>query len=450
VAFPVLPLAWDGFSSWRARRKQAAKGGKAKRFLTFADRLVLRTMAVNVVFLGVLFVWFPASVFTALSTRGDWFLDRSHASWTDGARQRLFGIADHLEWLWKLTHDNPFDEDQPTPKPSPSPSGSSGHEPTPSPSPGPKPKPDGGAEPDDTPKPDVPSDERRWPFATELHPAVANMPESVETDVASVGRYIAEQESDPYQRVKALHDYAADRVAYDAPSLAAGRYPPQDANTVFNTKTGVCAGYAKLLVALGKAAGVEVVYVVGRSRDSGGNVDGQGHAWNAVQIDGRWYLIDATWDAGYVNGTVFTRQYTSDYLLTPPEVFGLNHFPDDPDWQLRSTPISRGEFMRQPNVRPMLFAKGFQLVSPDRSQVTVDGELFELALDNTNRKSLMVQWRDKAELDAPGQRCEVTPGARTKGACKLPAGGTYHVSLWVGEEQYGTHWYAGQFEVNRR
>jgi transglutaminase/protease-like cytokinesis protein 3 len=24
------------------------------------------------------------------------------------------------------------------------------------------------------------------------------------------------------------------------------------------------------------------------------------HAWNAVRIDGNWYLLDATWDAGVV------------------------------------------------------------------------------------------------------------------------------------------------------
>jgi transglutaminase-like putative cysteine protease len=81
----------------------------------------------------------------------------------------------------------------------------------------------------------------------------------VETSIDSVAKYIVSKETDPVLRVKALHDYVADRIAYDAESYFAGVYPPQDAETVFRTRKSVCAGYAQLLEALGKAAGVEIV-----------------------------------------------------------------------------------------------------------------------------------------------------------------------------------------------
>jgi hypothetical protein len=456
VAFPVLPVAWDVLGEWRRRRgtTRSDKAGKgaappARRFLTMGDRLILRTMAVNLVFLAILFAWFPKHVFTALSTRGDWFLDGSTASWANGMRQKLFAAADQLEWLWELTHDNPFDDDQPQPKPSPSASGTGRPQPAPTPRPVASSDPDGKEPPPkgDDGKP-AGATARDWPFEPTLHPAVAALPASEETSIQAVGAYLARNERDPRRLVKALHDYAADRIAYDAPNYVAGRYPPQDANTVFTTRVGVCAGYARLLVALGEAAGVEIVYLVGQSRDIGGSVDGQGHAWNAARVEGSWYLIDATWDAGYVEGDKFTKKYTSDYLLTPPEVFGLNHYPEEERWQLRDKPISRGDFMRQPNVRPMLYAKGFKLVDPDRSQVTVDGSEFTLELDNQLGKWLMANWAEKGVTG--GQRCAMQHGPRTSGRCSLPGGGTYHVSLFVGDEQYGTYWYAGQFEVNRR
>jgi hypothetical protein len=44
------------------------------------------------------------------------------------------------------------------------------------------------------------------------------MPRDAETDIAAVARYIKEREPDPKQRVKALHDWVADRIAYDAPA----------------------------------------------------------------------------------------------------------------------------------------------------------------------------------------------------------------------------------------
>jgi transglutaminase-like putative cysteine protease len=442
LAFPVLPLGWDALSGWlRARRakKRAAKKGSLPpppRFLTFGDRLVLRTMAVNLVFVGVLLLWFPDRVFTALATRGDWFLEGTTSEWAQGMRRRLFAAAEKLEWMWKATHDNPFDDkgggDVPPPPPPPSKDDL-------------PPAPSSSARPD-KPPPDAPPP-RQWPFADALHPAIADMPASAEQSIDSVAAYLREREPDPYLLAKALHDYAADRIAYDVPSYRAGNIPPQNAEKIFAEKKGVCAGYAKLLVALGKAAGVELVYVVGQSRDMGGNVDGQGHAWNAVRIERKWYLVDATWDAGYVNGDTFTKQYKSDYLLTPPEIFGLNHYPEESGWQLREAPISRGDFMRQPNVRPSLYAEGFTLLDPLRSQVTVDAA-FDVSLRNERDKWLLVSWSEKGSDQR--ERCEVTQGAVTSGHCNLPASGTYHVTLAVGQEQYGTYWHVGQFEVNRR
>ena len=203
-----------------------------------------------------------------------------------------------------------------------------------------------------------------------LHPAIANMPANVETSIESVAQYIVSKETDPVLRVKALHDYVADRVAYDAESYFAGVYPPQDAETVFRTRKSVCAGYAKLLEALGKAAGVEIVYVTGKSRSQVSELSGQGHAWNGVKVNGQWYLIDPTWDSGYVSREKgFTKNYRTEYLMPPPEVIGITHFPKDPAWQLRSNPINQGEFLRQPMMRPKFFADGLSLISPQRSQV---------------------------------------------------------------------------------
>ena len=48
-----------------------------------------------------------------------------------------------------------------------------------------------------------------------MHPLVRAIPAEAETSYDSVAKYIAEREDDPLQRVKALHDYVADRVAYD-------------------------------------------------------------------------------------------------------------------------------------------------------------------------------------------------------------------------------------------
>ncbi|HET6900774.1 MAG TPA: transglutaminase domain-containing protein, partial [Vicinamibacteria bacterium] len=314
------------------------------------------------------------------------------------------------------------------------------------PAPAPTPAPVGTA-------PDTPETPQRladgtpfWPLPAELHPAVAALPASAEVSIASVARYIAERETDPWMRVKALHDYVADRVSYDVESYRAKNYPPQDAETVFRTRRSVCAGYANLLAAMGSAAGEEIVVVGGDSRNNGRDLTGEGHAWNAARIGGRWTLLDATWDAGSITEDRFVKKYSTEFLFTPPEIQGLSHFPDEERWQLRSPPLSRGEFLRQPLMRPRFYAEGFTLVSPDRPQVTVD-RVFEASLLNPRHRYVMARY-EKRDGGARAD-CEVGQGPSVSVRCALPDAGTYRVVLLSNREEYGTYWGIGEIEALR-
>jgi hypothetical protein len=100
--------------------------------------------------------------------------------------------------------------------------------------------------------------------APTLSPIVTDMPRSAETSIESVATYIRDHESDPYRRVKALHDWVADRIAYvdDGGEMSA--------EAVFNRRSGVCEGYAKLLAALGVFTGDHIAVVIGDAIDEDG------------------------------------------------------------------------------------------------------------------------------------------------------------------------------------
>lgn len=101
-------------------------------------------------------------------------------------------------------------------------------------------------------------------------------------------------------------------------------------------------------------------------------LEGYSHAWNAAKLDGQWQLVDATWD----DPTGASPTLTSTYLFTPAPLFLLNHLPDDPSWQLVPSPLSAGEFVRQPMMSPTEGRYGLALVDPARAQVSVDdGEI---------------------------------------------------------------------------
>ncbi|MBX3226830.1 MAG: hypothetical protein KF837_05935 [Labilithrix sp.] len=420
--FPGLPLAWEGIAALRRSRAKAPK----RRFLTFGDRLILRTLAINGLFLVVLLACFPQRAFLALSTRGDWMLDGHHGPTAESVRRGLLGCAGAVEWLYSAASHNPYrdrdvqrDDVQPTPTPTPAPT----------------------LKPAPTPAPVAPA-------KPTLHPVVAAMPREAETSIEAVGKYIAEREPDPKLRVKALHDWVADRVAYDAAGytahdVPAGSYDPQ---AVFASRVGVCAGYAKLMVLLGKASGDEIHYVVGDARSQSAPLEGEGHAWNAAKIDGAWYLIDATWDAGPVSEGKFEKQYSTEYLFTPPEQFIVSHFPDDAKWQLLEEPLSRAEFFRRPVVAPALFSYGLAFRSPDQSQVTVRDGAIDVLLDNPRGAFLLADVQPKQGGERT--KCEVSPPAAVR--CALPADGSYDLRVYANAQRYGTYEYVGAIQVNAR
>jgi hypothetical protein len=285
-------------------------------------------------------------------------------------------------------------------------------------------------------------DDSHWPLAPSPHPLAIDIPVEHAGSIQSVGAYIASQEPDPFLRVKALHDYVTTRVAYDVASLEDGHRAPQDADTVFQTHLGVCAGYANLLVALGKVADVEIVYLTGQSRDQTGEISGSYHAWNAARIEGAWYLIDATWNAGSVGTDGFTARYRTDYLFTPPAVFRLGHLPEHDAWQLAPV-MSRGEYTRQPMLRPSFFAARLALLSPDRSQITVARQArFQIA--NPGGQHMLVSY----EQDGRKHRCTVSGERTIEVTCDFSQPGTYEVGLFHNESQYGSFRSGGRILVN--
>lgn len=76
----------------------------------------------------------------------------------------------------------------------------------------------------------------------------------------------------------------------------------------------ICAGYALILHEALKYVGIKSQYVVGFiPRDAG-------HAWNQVQIDGKWYNADPTWDSSKIQ--LYGRY---EFMLLNDEGFNKTH-----------------------------------------------------------------------------------------------------------------------------
>lgn len=464
VLFPALPLWWERRANarWHERIARARRLTPPKRHLTTMDRLVLRTLFLSVAFIAALLAISAKTAFTALATRGDWFLADSHAPAAEAVRSGAVATAESLEWLHELANPNPYKREQdeqpvpdaiaPTAQVSPASekdrwtggrwrplTDEERHPPEP--------------ERHDAPPPPPPSTsdtwqvgKTTWPWPNTVHPVVAGLTAGDEGSIETVARTIAARVTDPFERVKALHDWVVTRLTYDeatANAVLKGSRQPQDAQSVFTARTGVCEGYARLLVELGRVTGDRIVYVTGEVREQNGQLAPVGHAWNAVEINGAWYLLDATWDDPIVNGKSDT--YRTDYLFIPPSVATLDHLPDDPKLQLLEKPISRGDFVRQPLARPGLAREGLALIAPEHPTVDVTNRL-DVVLDNPRGVHVMLQ------LEGAGKRaeCGVSNARRVEFHCDVPAAGRYEAMLFTNRERWGNYASVASLQVNAR
>jgi hypothetical protein len=147
----------------------------------------------------------------------------------------------------------------------------------------------------------------------------------------------------------------ANRIVTDEPDDTSDVLKPLNervALLVLHRKTAVCDGYSRLFKTLCDYAGLKAEIVRGYARTgwSTGNRFKSNHIWNAVQIDGKWHLLDATWAAGYVRSFAneFVRAFDETYFLTPPENFILDHYPEELKWTLMNKPPALREYDRMP------------------------------------------------------------------------------------------------------
>lgn len=94
-----------------------------------------------------------------------------------------------------------------------------------------------------------------------------------------------------YQKIKSVYDYMCKNIDYDYEHVYDESYEIQyTAYGAIIDNVCVCQGYSVLFYRLALEMGIDSRVIVGVA--SGG-----GHAWNIVELDDKYYLLDSTWDA---------------------------------------------------------------------------------------------------------------------------------------------------------
>jgi hypothetical protein len=148
-----------------------------------------------------------------------------------------------------------------------------------------------------------------------------------------------------------------------------------------NEQKTICTGYAYLIKELATCAGLSCVIVNGYGRTAQSNIGGEGvanHSWNAVLLNKKWYLCDATWSSGIIDSQTaeFIKKINFDYFLPDPSLFIRTHYPIDPAWMLLpdSARFTLQDFLNGPLVYSNALRCNTNPLSPETFDVsTVKG-----------------------------------------------------------------------------
>lgn len=106
------------------------------------------------------------------------------------------------------------------------------------------------------------------------------------------------------EKFKALFGWVATHINYNYREYYSTGASPVSIKNIMHSKRAICLGYANLMDSLCKLAGITNVTVYGYAKDEIFDVEDSlymdNHAWNAVKLDGQWYVYDVTWSTGHI------------------------------------------------------------------------------------------------------------------------------------------------------
>ncbi|MBO0590451.1 hypothetical protein I2486_03435 [Cellulophaga sp. E16_2] len=178
-----------------------------------------------------------------------------------------------------------------------------------------------------------------------------------------------ENDYDSYAKTKSKRN----KIGKDRASFLAWneRYSPKVFQNLIANKKTACTGYAYLVREMAGLAEIPCEIVDGHSRTATVLLTLNSlpnHSWNRVQLNGKWYLCDATWSAGQIilneDKPVFQFEYHDGYFLAAPSLFIKNHYPIEAKWSLMDEVPPFETFVLGPIVYKGAFKHKIQPIAP--------------------------------------------------------------------------------------
>ena len=161
-----------------------------------------------------------------------------------------------------------------------------------------------------------------------------------------------------------------------------------------------CSGYSRLYKELLKIFKIKSVLVhgIGRTYNLDPRPKKENHEWNAIKLNGEYYLCEVTWGAGKVENNKFVKNYSTFYFCCPPEIFIMSHYPskDLSKWMLLDKKISQDQFENILYKDKYFYHYGFSDIQPSQGIIKL-----------TNQNSIEIKFENYSQIKKLRLSCKV-------------------------------------------
>ncbi len=196
----------------------------------------------------------------------------------------------------------------------------------------------------------------------EIEPIVGRVPIHSGT-ATQIANSLTKDLSTDWEKAWVIFRWISENIDYDVAAYNAGRFYDTACSVTLKRGKAVCGGYASLLEEMYETVGIPCFTISGYARGAGftpGESTQSNHAWNAAKINGKWYLMDATWGSGSIDSKTkqFKRKFKEFYFAAVPSELIITHYPENPVFQFLEKQISRGEFSNKPKFNSTIHEYG--------------------------------------------------------------------------------------------
>lgn len=238
---------------------------------------------------------------------------------------------------------------------------------------------------------------------------VFNQPEEYLDDLVA---YLIEGQTDDGIKMKIINDWIADNICYDFISYYAFdvNYEDNLPYIILETKHAVCQGFARLFSTMCQMAGIDAPYIHGKSRSKGiplgGGDYGGGHAWNMVQLNENYYIIDVTsnQEGRYQeneetgNPEWIDNPYINYYFLISPQQAIIRRWPTFNQWQALDNPVNAKEFQStvyetgmNSYISELCYQNDISFDKDFAEIITINGQPYEFIISAEEDTELLMQ-----------------------------------------------------------